>query len=821
MKISLNWIKEYTQIDQSTQDLVQKIGKQLGAVEEITDIEAKYKGAVIAKVVDCQKHPNADRLNICLLDDEGITRNVERNQDGLVQVVCGAPNMRVGLTVVWLPPGSVVPSTYGTEPFKLDARELRGVKSNGMVASGKELAINDDHQGILELDLNEEKIGKNFAEVYGLNDIVIDIENKMFTHRPDCFGILGVAREIAGICGQEFNSPDWYAQPAEVQSGEGLYLTVENEISELVTRFIAVAIKDVQVKPSPLKLQCLLASVGIKPINNIVDITNYMAHLTGQPLHAYDYDKVANLSKNNASLVVRKPRAGERIALLNGKTIEPHPEAIMIATDKELIGIGGVMGGSTTEVDDNTKNIILECANFDMYSIRKTSMIHGLFTDAVTRNTKGQSPLQNAVVTNQSLKLINDVSGGVQASEVIDLFVGDFTRTEVSVTAEFINKRLGLVLTDDEIIKLLTNVEFGYDKNQDSVTFYPPFWRTDISIPEDIVEEVGRLNGFENMPQELPVRPAKPASINRELAIKQKIRTSLANFGANEILTYSFVHGGLMKKAGQDPSFAFKLSNAISPDLQYYRLSLAPSILNNIHSNIKSGHNSFALFEINKTHINIHANDDNGLPKEIGMVSLVVADKTRKDPAFYKARAYLDELAKNFGVSLSYTPIKESIDYQVTAPYDSARSALVSVEGTDIFLGIIGEYKQSVSKAFKLPDFCAGFDIDLEGIMSIQSGKKYIPLSRYPSTRQDICLEVNDDVLYSELTSKVDQSLNSKLPIDQSVQYVPIDIYKPNESNKKRITYRITLTSYERTLTDEALDKLLDIVVQDTGATRI
>lgn len=831
MKVSLNWAQHHSNVDlkpNGLDDLIAKIGAQLGAVEEVIEYGQQYEGAVVAKVVSCEKHPNADKLSVCLIDDGGVTPNVDRNENGHVQVVCGAPNVRADALVVWLPPGATVPSTYSSDPFVLGARELRGVMSNGMLASAQELAISDSHDGILIIEKDVQP-GTPIKDVFGLDDVIIDIENKMFTHRPDCFGVLGVAREIAGIYGQEFKSPDWYSELPPYKSAEGLPIKVHNELPDLVPRFITVTMKDVVIKPSPIWLQAGLTRVGIKPINNIVDITNYLAYVTAQPLHAYDYDKVAALSEDGASLVVRKPREGEQVALLNGKTIEPRAEAIMIATDKELIGIGGVMGGSSTEVDENTKNIIIECANFDMYSIRRTSMAHGLFTDAVTRNNKGQSPLQNARVINKAIELVASQAGGAQASDVLDILNCDdiniaddgWNDKEVTVSNDFINSRLGLQLSQGEIITLLKNVEFGHDTKEDAITFYSPFWRTDIAIKEDIVEEVGRLYGFDKLSLDLPKQSAAPTKIDQALALKQQIRSTLASFGANETLNYSFVHGNLIEKAGQSTDYAFKLSNAISPDLQYYRMSLTPSLLSVVHPNIKAGHNSFALFEINKTHITLHKDDDAGLPKEISMVTLVVADKSRKDAAYYQARTYLDALAESLGVTLTYEAIKEPLDYQVTAPFEHTRSALVSVKGTDIFLGIVGEYKQSVRKSLKLPAYCAGFEIDLEGLLSIKPKTRYTPLSRYPSISQDICLEVDSSLSYGALTTKVDETLHSDLEIDQVIDFEPIDIYKAKNSDKKRITYRVTLTSYERTLTDAVLSKILDPVAEKVGAVRI
>ena len=614
MKISLNTIRNMVTHYKSSEDvtkigvekLVEKIGAQLGAVEEVIDIGSKYQGIIIARVVECKKHPNADKLSVCMIDDGGKAKDVKRDKTGLVQVVCGAPNVQAGMIVAWLPPGSTVPETYDKDPFVLGARELRDVVSNGMLASPQELALGDSHDGILEID-EDLKPGADFAEIFGLkNDVVLDIENKMFTHRPDCFGFLGITRELAGIQQLSFKSPDWYVPNPKFPKPEGerLQLVVKNELPKLVPRFSTITISNVKVGPSPVRMQVELAKIGQKSINNIVDYTNLYMLSTGQPLHAYDYDKVKALSGGAATLLVRHPAKGEKIKLLNGKTIEPRSEAIMIATDKQVIGIGGVMGGSETEVDENTKNIIIEAANFDMYSIRRTSMAHGLFTDAVTRFNKGQSPLQTLPVLAKIVGEIRAVGAGKVAGQVQDDNHVKKTalHAPVTVAPQFINSRLGLQLSMAEIKQLLKNVEFTVETGGGELVVTAPFWRTDIEIPEDVVEEVGRLYGYDHLPLELPKRDVSPTIKNPLLALKAEIRERLSKAGANEVLTYSFVHGDLLDKVGQDKQQAYQLSNALSPDLQYYRLSLMPSLLEKIHPNIKAGYDRFALFELGKAH---------------------------------------------------------------------------------------------------------------------------------------------------------------------------------------------------------------------------
>lgn len=829
MKISLNWIKEFTDVDLPVGELAEKIGAQLGAVEEVVDLGKKYRGIVIAKVARCEKHANADKLSVCLIDDGGMVKNVARNGDGLVEVVCGAPNVREGLLVAWLPPGVIVPSTYDKDPLTLEAREIRGVVSNGMLASAHELALSDDHTGIVELSFG--KIGGDFAEEFGLNDYIVDIENKMFTHRPDCFGILGVAREIAGITERQFKSPEWYREEADSLACESdLGLDVDNKIPKLVPRFMAHVIEGVTVKPSPVWMQAYLSRVGIRPINNIVDVTNYAMFLTAQPLHAYDYDKLCKVAgSKTAQLETRLSKKGDKINLLNGKALSlEDDETILITSNDVPVGIGGVMGGADTEVDENTRNIVLECANFDMYAIRRASMRHGLFTDAVTRFNKGQSYLQNPAVLQKSIGWVTQLAGG-KPGKTIDSHQTLPRPIAVHTTEQFINERLGLKLSVEAMAKLLRNVEFETKINSETLEVTAPFWRTDIEIAEDIVEEVGRLYGYDKLPLELPKRDLTPAKKDELLELKSRVREVLKSAGANEVLTYSFVHGNLLDKAGQGKNQAFELSNALSPDLQYYRLSLTPSLLDKVHANVKAGYDEFAIFELGKAHIRSEPDpDEPDVPKEVQALSFVCAAagkavQNRAGAPFYQAKKYLTSLLAAFDANhfVHFEPLAKADLYknpwleQMTAPFEPHRSAVLR-DGQGFVWGVVGEFKDSVSKSLKLPEYTAGFELDpLLLLLHGTNTAAYTPLPKFPKVEQDISLKVPAELAYGELFDFVWQKTEELKPPQTLATLDPLDIYqKEDDKQHKQITLRLTIASYERTLTAEEVNTLLDKVAQ-------
>ncbi len=847
MKISLNLIRHINQhygcgVDPSSggvDELVQRIGVQLGAVEGVEYFGNRYEGIVVAKVVSCEKHPNADTLHICLIDDSGVVKDVARNKNGLVQVVCGAPNVRTGMLVAWLPPGTIVPSTLEKDPFTLEAREIRGEMSNGMLASPSELGIGTSHEGLLEItaqDVGEDlaKPGTLFKALYGIDDVVIELENKMFTHRPDCFGHLGVARELAGILGQSYTSPDWYRQPITHSVEQKLELRVSNEISTLVPRFMAQAMSNVRVASSPLWLQTFLSRVGSKPINNIVDYTNFFMLETAQPLHAFDYDKLKARSGDVATIGPRLAHEGEELTLLGGKKIKLNKDDIVIATDKEAIALAGVMGGQDTEVDETTTNIVIECATFDMYAIRRTSMRHGLFTDAVTRFSKGQSPHQNDRVLAKIVDEIKTYAGGTVASEAYDIQGTVEDNKKIAVTSEFINSRLGADIPTSDIRQLLKNVEFEPptimdDAPQASLELTAPFWRTDIQIAEDVVEEVGRLYGYGALPLALPSRPVHPSNMQDIIVLKQLLRRIFKGGGANEVLTYSFVHGDLLKKVGQDPADSYHIRNALSPSLQYYRQSLTPSLLSQVHANIKSGFDKFALFELGKCHIK--GKMDGDVPQSFDRLAFAYAADKKAASAlsgapFFYARQYLNFVLQSIGISDDFIMFKHQDDNDSDSAaqyYQPGRVAVVSYK--DTIIGRVGEYAPSVKRNLKLPDFCSGFELSLASLMKISGNSTYARLSRFPSIEQDICIKTDAGLTYSELYKNLNKELVENVPDDCSVTLAPIDIYQTEASANKQTTFRVTLTSQSRTMTDKEVQAILAVIEKNLltsiGATRV
>ena len=818
MIISVNWLKDYIDIDMPVSELATLIGARLVEIEETIDIGAKYKDVRVAKVVSCQPLEDSDHLNVTKLDDNGAVANVERDENGFVQVVCGAPNVREGILVAWLPPKAVVPETYGTsEPFTLDARKLRGVMSNGMIASARELALYDEHEGILEIDIDAAP-GSLFVEALGLNDTLLDIENKSLTHRPDTFGVIGFAREIAGIQGKQFTTPEWLANtspsyPAlDTNDIAAPRVTIDNP--ELSDRYQGVVIGGVDgsVK-TPLPLQTFLARVGMRPISAIVDTTNYLMLETGQPLHAFDYDKLANVNDGRIDIHVRAGRDNETLALLDGRTITLSSEDIVIANGDTAVALAGAMGGAETEVDETTKTIFLESATFNLYNLRATQMRHGIFSEAITRFTKGQPAGLTAPVLVKAGALLKDFMGAYFASEVAEAYPGKKDLIEIEINAEKVNAVLGTTLRADDIVKTLRNVEFGVEVNE-VIRVTVPYWRNDIHIPEDIIEEVGRLRGFDSIEPVLPMRDytaVRPAAFDE---LRAKVRNILARAGANEILTYSFVHGDTLEKANQQKENSYRITNSISPDLQYYRQTLTPSLLQHVHANIKQGFDSFALFELNKTHPKQHGTTEEGVPAEIDMLALTVANKKKlAGAAYYDAKKLLDFLGEMLGLEFVYMPIESEPGFPVTAAFEYRRSATVSERITGEFIGIIGEYKRSVAKQFKLPEQTAGFEVGTLALLAAvqQLPASYKPLSRFPGTERDVCFRVDTAVAYADIVTAAESALELET-IESSIS--PVDIYQSEDISTKNITIRIKLVAHDRTLTSDDATRIVDEAIK-------
>jgi len=833
MKASLKLIqylvgKNNNNLPIDEQDIVERIGSQIGAVEEVNWLKPIYEPAIIVKITSVKKIAGSDHLSLCVIDDNKTVKEVDRLDSGCIQVVCGAANVREGLVTVWLPPNSIVPATITKTPLKLTVRKIMGEDSNGMLASAAELAIGDNHQGIVEL-ASELKIGTSLVEYLNLDDRIIDIENKMFTHRPDLFGQIGIAREICGIYNKPFVSPEWYQEDKKLRSTKSGRLNVVNQLPLACPRFMAVCIDGIKIEPSPFWLQSYLSRVGIRPVNNIVDITNYVMMATGQPLHAYDLAKIKD-NDDRVDLLIREPKENEELKLIDGSTIKLEQPDIVVANKQQALGLGGIMGGFESALSETTSSIVLECANFDMYTIRKASMAHGIFSEAVTRFNKGQSPWQCPAVLAYAYDLIQTICKTAEiSSEVVDELSANLVKPkDVSVSLELINTYLGINLPNEVIMTLLNNVELNarIEKNK-LIIISPPFYRTDLIAGEDVIEEIARLYGYDHLPKSLPVRRINPPEVNNKIALRRNIRNALVSAGANELLTYSFVDRRLLIQTGQDPNNCFSLANALSPELQFYRNLIIPSLLKKVHLNHKAGFESFCLFEMGKIHQK-NLFDEDGLPSEAERLAVVISATPKfvknnyQGPGFYQARAYLDRVLLSLGIDLSKIDFNPLLSLEInefwqplSAIYIPERTAVVSYNG--LVLGLMGEFNSALTNDLKLPEFCAGFELDTNELLKLrpQNNVHYSQLSKFPKVIEDLTISVGVNLSYQQVRRSVIAKIAQNIKEDMNFNLSLIDIYQSDETlDIKNWTFRLEVDSYERTLTEKEVSSLVDCVKQ-------
>lgn len=816
MYIPLNWIKEYTNVDLDVEKLVEEVATKIGAVEETIDLAKKYEGITIAKVIEKKDHPNADKLAVYIVD----------TGEKQVQVVTGDKTLEVSDKVAYFAPGVKVP--YNAYPEKYDGViskvSLRGVESEGMMASERELDLGNDHTKIMRLE-SDAVVGEDFAKTYGLNDTVLDIENKALANRADLFGIVGISREISACQSMKFQSPDW-AMRTDVSTLSGnTTVVVDNQINTYCKRYMAIAMDNVLVTDSPIWLKATLAKVGIRSINNIVDITNYMMYLTSQPLHAFDLDKVLEKSgRTSPTIAVRLAKNGESITVLGGKTVDLDDSTVIITDGQNPIGIAGIIGGQDTEIDSTTKRIIIECANFDRYNIRKTSMRLGIFTEAVTRFTKAQDPNNCPNVLLKTVEMVSELAKGTVASEVVDNYIQPVKNKVITLDLKRANTILGIDLKSVEVETLLTNLEYSVDvKDEGTLIVTVPTFRQDIDIVEDLYEDIGRHYGYNNVKVTLPTRSIYPNSVNSMLEFKDKLRDIITKIGGNELLTYNFIDGKDLEKYGLDTSEAYKLTNPLSPELEYMRYDILPSILEKVSINVDQGYGEFILYEMNKGHSKNQQDFDSNenLPKEREYLGVVSLNPHYTGTPFYVAKAILSKILSSLNIGnydLVLLKDVENIEKRwverLNGMLDINRSAILIINNE--IVGVVGQCSQKVKQRTKLPAGVSVLELDLDSLIGYaQDSYGYVEPSRYPKTSQDFCFEVSLNTTYKEVYEMV-----KKIVTDVNYVYViePVDIYHKDGDEKKKITIRLELQHRDRTLTKYDITQLRNTLEKEVSS---
>mgnify|MGYP003771122929 CR=1 FL=1 len=812
MKLPIKSINEFTECSLSINEILEVISTKIGEIEGVMDFSKMYEGLVIGQITKKDNHPNADKLGVYMI-------NIGEGKE--IQVVAGDKNLEVGNKVAYINPGYIVPYTYGSsQPIKIKSTNMRGIQSNGMLCSQKELNIGSDDTHVFVLE-EDAPIGTPFAQYYQLDDVVIEIENKALTNRGDLFGILGLAREISAAQNIPFKSPDWYIKTdSDIDVVETLPIKVDNQAQNLCARYTCISIKDVKVKESPVWMKSILIKSGIKPINNIVDITNYLSIITGQPLHAFDYNKLIenDIVKNGSThITVRLAKNGERIHTLDGTVVELSEDNLVIADSTNPIAIAGVIGGMDTQVDENTKNIIIESANFNRYSIRKTSMQLGIFTEAVTRFTRGQAPQLCLPILLKAVELTKELSQGQAASNVVDVYPEPLKPKILSLSISKLNTHLGTTLSKEEIKNILSNIEYEIiSEDNEYITIQPPVFRTDISIPEDVYEDIGRIYGYENILPKLPLREINAVVLDDKIALKEKIRNILTYSGCNELDTYSFTSKETLLSAKQDPNLAYHIKNALSPELEFMRISILTSLLEKAKENIQRNISPLCIYEFNIPHQKGYM-DNFQLPKEEWHLSMVFSsrEKILDGSPYYQIKRYAEKIFNSIKVeNITYELVALTPELElplwikcIIPTFNPNQSAIIKYhrDGVEGIIGIVGDIDYEVKNNFKLPDFTAGMEINLEEVIKQIKPKEITTLgSKFPPIWQDVCFTVPSSTKYSDVENAVLQVINTR---DRTATVECIDIYQKSE-HSKNITLRITIEHQYKTLSDKEFEKI-------------
>ncbi len=787
MKVSLSWLKEYVEVNMAPQALSDALTMAGLEVDSVEDRYTYLDSVVVARVLEVNPHPNADRLTCCDINLGERTTTV----------VCGAPNVKKGMLTPCALPGTVLP-----DGRTITAGVIRGEKSDGMLCSAFELLLGDDPSGIMDLQPDLQP-GTALNRALDLTDPVFEID--LTPNRPDCLSIIGVAREVAVCQGLPVSYPAFEEPETTGTITELTSVKIEN--AQLCPRYAARLVVDIEIGPSPFWLRDRLLSVGLKPINNIVDITNFVMLETGQPLHAFDFDRL-----DESRIVVRAAAAGEKFTTLDEKNRALPRNALMICDGKKAVAIGGVMGGLNSEIESDTKRVLLESACFDPVSIRKTAKQTGLNTDASHRFERGVDPAGTVRALNRAAYLIATIGSGRLIGGTIDENPLPYTPRTITLSVEAANQRLGTRLTGEQIKSYLEAIEFEVTtQDTNTLAVVPPPFRVDVTRPEDLSEEIARLFGYNNIGTTFPLIPAKGRRPEPVRVLRERIRNFMTGHGFCETVTYSFISSESPDRLGlpeNDPRrLCVPILNPISEDQSVMRTSLVPGLLETMGRNISVQNKTLMLYEIGNTFF--ATKPAGSLPDEKEILAALWTGKRSpfawhgKAEAcdFFDIKGVAEALLENLGIAGATFTRMPATNCRYTRPGATAR---VQVDEKNI--GRLGEIEPAVLKQYDLkqPAFILEFKISA----LLESGSETIdahPIPKFPATTRDITLIIEDSTESIDLTGYI------KNLAEELVESVTIfDVYtgEPIQAGKKSVSIRITYRSGQGTLEDTAVNGL-------------
>lgn len=808
MLASLEWLKQYVEINIPTDVLVDKITRAGLEVETVTQLGEGLSGVVTGRVTDIWRHPNSDHLWVCMLD---------YGQGGEpVQILTGAQNVQKNDMVPVATVGAVLPPS-GRNPggLKLKKAKMRGLDSFGMLCSADELGIDsklllpEQRSGIFILP-PDTPVGKDIKEIIGLNDTVIDID--LTSNRADCFSMIGLAREIAALTGCRLRLPDMSVK--ESAGGcAGEMASIKIEARDLCPRFAVRVLKNIRVKPSPQWLQNRLRACGVRPISNVVDVTNYVMLELGQPMHAYDYDTVGE-----HTLIVRRAREGEKLVTLDGQERLLDESMITISDPAHAVGLGGVMGGLETEVTDKTVNVMLEAASFHGPSIRRTSRSLGLRSEASGRFERGVDTAlcQNAL--NRAANLLEQMEACETFAGIVEDYPDPAAPTVISVTPEQISGRIGIQISKEEIVNILTALEFGVENKGASLEVTVPSWRGDCTCDADISEEVARMHGLDYIESHLPVLSVTQGCQCVLEDVKDSIQDYLVGVGLSEVMTYSFINPAALEKlqlpADDYRRRAIELLNPITDDFKVMRTTMAVSLLNAAAYNMARQAGSAEIFEIGRVFLPQELPLKN-FPEEKAVLAAVLSGKRGElnwcgdcgGVDFYDMKGVVEGLLAKL----------QLVDYKlvpVSVPYlHPGKSCGIEFEGRVI--GYFGEVHPLVQESFGLAQETYLLEMEIEPLVAAATAvPKFEHLAKYPGTSRDIAVVVPSEVSNAELESVIRRAAGELL---RGVRVFDIYTGKQVAAGCKSMAFNLTYQAADRTLTDAEVDESIKKVVAEVG----
>lgn len=781
MRVSFEWLKDFINIQNlnplEVADKLTMSGLEVEAVENIKSIE----GIVVAEVLEKEKHPDADKLSVCKVFDGQET----------LQVVCGAKNVNKGQKVVFCKIGAILPGD-----FKIKKAKIRGIESMGMIASLSELGLEEKSDGIHVLPTNT-KHGEDPNKILGLGDHVMEIS--ITPNRADCLSVIGVAREIGAL----YNIPvkDKKFKICESNENSSKYSFVKIEEKTLCPVYLGRIIKDVQIKQSPLWMQNRLRKAGVRPINNIVDVTNYILFEYGQPLHTFD------LSQIDGGITVRNAYKNEKIVTLDGKEKILDSNMLVIADNKKSLAVAGVMGGEYSGINDSTRDVFLECAYFNPDSIRLTARKLGMKTDASYRYERGIDMNNTFEMVNHAASLLAEVSGGVVTKGVLTDDPVKYHPVEISVENEKINNFIGFNLNKNIQTEILKNLNFKVTENHIGYTAEVPSYRVDISIWQDIAEEIARVYGYDKIETTIPEIIADGKVQNPLLKGILDIKKLMATLGFNEVINYSFVSENMMKLFDDESKFV-KLLNPISEEMTTMRTYVFPGIVSSINENLHQGEKSLKFFEVAST----YSKNKDILPDQNISLSFGVTDnfwglnwiKRPQIDTFYYVKGVVENIMKWLNISFSIR--RSSMSF-----LHPGKSADVVVN--DICVGFLGELNPDIYEKLDFSENIYICELNLQKLIEIsaQYNPKFKSFSTFPFVYKDISIVVSKDIFAKDIQSFIEN-------FDSIVQTCSIfDIFEDEKIGKdlKSLSFRIFFSHKDKTLTDVETNGVVDKIVSE------